>query len=109
MAKELRSELRKILRHLRRWPSTSDRKGPYWQHIIEMYREPVTDDARLATVRRRSLNYATLLDSVAEFNRIRMLDTGAENVAGTQATLRKAAARAGLVLAEEEKHDPVSS
>lgn len=92
------SDVRTILRHFRKWPSTKERGGPYWSFIVNEYRRHAleSDPARVAALRRQSHEYAVLLSSVSEFNRLRELDTGADNVLDRKAVLSKAAARAGL-------------
>mmetsp|Transcript_21216 Transcript_21216/g.68458 ORF Transcript_21216/g.68458 Transcript_21216/m.68458 type:complete len:112 (-) Transcript_21216:1546-1881(-) len=105
-------ELRTILRHLRRWPST--REAPFWSFVMARAR-----GADSEVVRRASRDYAALLANVSEYNRcvrpsmcmpqaprrLRALDTGAENLVGSQETVRRAAAKAGLALAEESRAD----
>lgn len=92
------SDLRAILRHFRRWPSTKCRDGPYWRFVMHEYRRNAdqSDPAIVQALRRNSRDYAALLSNVSEFNRLRELDTGAENVIDKAELLRKAAARAGL-------------
>mmetsp|Transcript_7995 Transcript_7995/g.32996 ORF Transcript_7995/g.32996 Transcript_7995/m.32996 type:complete len:106 (-) Transcript_7995:130-447(-) len=103
-ARVVLADLRTILRHYRRWPSTKRRDGELWQSVVDEYRRHAgeTDPARLATLRRRSRDYATMLSNVSEYNRLRELDTGAENVAGSKEAIRRAAARAGLVTPPED-------
>ena len=89
------TELRVILRHFRRWPSTSPQRA----YVMEEFRRYAgeTDPSVLASVRRRSKDYAQLLSNITEYNRLRELDTGAENIVGNAELIRKSAARAGLV------------
>ena len=104
-ARKLRSELRTILRHYRRWPST--REAPFLSFVLEEFRAKAreSDERRAETLQRASRDYATLLASVTEYNRLRMLDTGAENLESGQDTMRRAAARAGLKLADKTDFD----
>lgn len=55
-----------------------------------------SDPATIQALRRNSHDYASLLSNVSEYNRLRELDTGVENVIDRAELLRKAAARAGL-------------
>lgn len=98
MAAVALADLRAILRHFRRWPSTKHRDGPYWQFVLDEYRRNATetDPSRIRTLRRSGHDYAVLLTNVSEYNRLRELDTGAENVVEKAELVRRAAARAGL-------------
>ena len=88
LTKELAREVRVILRQYRRWPTTQGKE--FRSYVLSKYRTSGKE--------RASRDYATLLTQVAEYNRLRALDTGAEKVAGSRETVRRAAAKAGLVL-----------
>ena len=96
-------DLRTILRHLGRWPTTSPRGSPFKAHVMDEFRRHrgETDLAQLELLRRRAANYANLLSGVEEQKRLRALDTGAEVSSGVQEAARRSAARSGLVPPEE--------
>ena len=99
----LLGDLRVILRHLGKWPTTAPRASPFRAHVLGEYRRHAreADPARLVVLRRKATDYANLLSGVEEQKRLRALDTGAEMTAGAKEAARRSAARSGLLVPEE--------
>lgn len=97
------SDLRVILRHLGKWPSTSPRASPFKAHVLGQYRQHAreADPAVLLSLRRRATDYANLLSGVEEQKRLRALDTGADTSLGEKEAARRSASRSGLISPEE--------
>mmetsp|Transcript_12096 Transcript_12096/g.35953 ORF Transcript_12096/g.35953 Transcript_12096/m.35953 type:complete len:118 (-) Transcript_12096:24-377(-) len=97
------ADLRIILRHLRRGPTTRAADAPFRRHVLAEYRRhrDCSDPALLTELRRRASDYALLVSGVEEQKRLRALDTGREVSEGIKAAARASAARSGLLAPEE--------
>jgi hypothetical protein len=96
-------DLRTILRHLGKWPSTKPRDSIYRAHVMDEYRRHAgeADPEALVALRRRATDYANLLTGVEEQKRLRALDTGAEMSTSIKEAARRSAVRSGLLAPEE--------
>ena len=96
-------DLRVILRHLGKWPTTAPRASLFRAHVLGEYRRHAaeTDPATLLALRRVATDYANLLSGVEEQKRLRALDTGAEVQTSVKEAARRSAARSGLAVPEE--------
>uniref|UniRef100_A0A7S2UB15 Protein FMC1 homolog n=1 Tax=Attheya septentrionalis TaxID=420275 RepID=A0A7S2UB15_9STRA len=88
-------------------PAFVSSSKPFQKHVLEMYRHSASSTASPATthsLRKLAYDYHMLRTNLVERARLHEMDGGAEVKLGPKEMSRRAAARAGLMLPEENAH-----